>query len=169
MIPSLTWKIRPVILFPLGVTFYHINVFVFTQERQICHNWHFCAYVKNSFYCNQIFLSLNSANSLKSFRKNSIVILYDFCLRVLFMYTIIVIRLMVKWAPKVFEEVPCPACWKSTNQKIYIQDSTSACICLKCVMISYRSDTVNSNTVNSKFHLIRSFCQIFATFLSFHV
>ena len=33
----------------------------------------------------------------------------------------------------------------------------------------YRSDTVNSNTVNSKFHLIRSFFEIFARFLSFHV
>ena len=28
---------------------------------------------------------------------------------------------------------------------------------------------VNSNTVNSKFHLIRSFFGIFARFLSFHV
>ena len=37
------------------------------------------------------------------------------------------------------------------------------------VSIDYRSGTVNSNTVNSKFHLIRSFCQIFARFLSFHV
>ena len=34
---------------------------------------------------------------------------------------------------------------------------------------NYRSDTVNSNTVNSKFHLIRSFFEIFARFLSFHV
>ena len=34
---------------------------------------------------------------------------------------------------------------------------------------SYRSGTVNSNTVNSKFHLIRSFCEIFARFLLFHV
>ena len=33
----------------------------------------------------------------------------------------------------------------------------------------YRSGTVNSNTVNSKFHLIRSFFEIFARFLSFHV
>ena len=32
-----------------------------------------------------------------------------------------------------------------------------------------RSGTLNSNTVNSKFHLIRSFFQIFARFLSFHV
>ena len=33
----------------------------------------------------------------------------------------------------------------------------------------YRSGTVNSNTVNSKFHLIRSFFEIFAKFLPFHV
>ena len=33
----------------------------------------------------------------------------------------------------------------------------------------YRLGTVNSNTVNSKFHLIRSFFEIFARFLSFHV
>ena len=34
---------------------------------------------------------------------------------------------------------------------------------------NYRSGTVNSNTVNLKFHLIQSFCEIFARFLSFHV
>ena len=33
----------------------------------------------------------------------------------------------------------------------------------------YRSGTVNLNTVNSKFHLIRSFFEIFARFLLFHV
>ena len=33
----------------------------------------------------------------------------------------------------------------------------------------YRSGTVNSNMVNSKFHLIRSFFEIFARFLLFHV
>ena len=33
----------------------------------------------------------------------------------------------------------------------------------------YRSGTANWNTVNSKFHLIRSFNQDFARFLSFHV
>ena len=33
----------------------------------------------------------------------------------------------------------------------------------------YGSGTVNSNTVNSKFHLIQSFFEIFATFLLFHV
>ena len=33
----------------------------------------------------------------------------------------------------------------------------------------YRSDTANSNTVNSKFHLIRSLGEDFTRFLSFHV
>ena len=33
----------------------------------------------------------------------------------------------------------------------------------------YRSGTVNSNTVNSKFHLIRSYCDYLARILSFHV
>ena len=33
----------------------------------------------------------------------------------------------------------------------------------------YRLGTFNSNTVNSKFHLIPSFLEIFATFLLFHV
>ena len=33
----------------------------------------------------------------------------------------------------------------------------------------YRSGTLNSNTVNSKFHLIRSFFEILARILSFHV
>ena len=37
------------------------------------------------------------------------------------------------------------------------------------ILFKYRSGTLNSNTVNSKFHLIRSFFQIFARFLSFHV
>ena len=37
------------------------------------------------------------------------------------------------------------------------------------LFVVYRSGTVNSNTVNSKFHFIRSFFEIFATFLLFHV
>ena len=41
--------------------------------------------------------------------------------------------------------------------------------CLVFRKCRYRSGTVNSNTFNSKFHLIRSFFEIFATFLSFHV
>ena len=36
-------------------------------------------------------------------------------------------------------------------------------------LLLYRSGTVNSNTVNSKFHLVRSFFGIFARFLLFHV
>ena len=33
----------------------------------------------------------------------------------------------------------------------------------------YRSGTVNSNTVNLKFHLIQSYCDYLARILSFHV
>ena len=33
----------------------------------------------------------------------------------------------------------------------------------------YRSGMVNSNTINSKFHLIRSYCEYLARILSFHV
>ena len=47
---------------------------------------------------------------------------------------------------------------KLKNQKGDPQDKTQ-----------YRSGTLNSNTVNSKFHLIRSFFQILARILSFHV
>ena len=37
-----------------------------------------------------------------------------------------------------------------------------ACICLVSIfMKKYSSGTVNLNTVNSKFHLIRSYCEIF--------
>ena len=32
---------------------------------------------------------------------------------------------------------------------------------LSDITMQYRSGTVNSNTVNSKFHLIRSYCEIF--------
>ena len=38
-----------------------------------------------------------------------------------------------------------------------------------CRYCGYRWGTVNSNTANSKFDLIRSFFEIFARFLSFHV
>ena len=42
--------------------------------------------------------------------------------------------------------------------------------CQCCLLhVYYRSGTLNSNTVNSKFHLIRSFFQILARILSFHV
>ena len=56
--------------------------------------------------------------------------------------------------------------WK--NHKVNY--STLNFLCRQRSFISiYRSVTVNSNTVNSKFHLIRSFFEIFARFLSFHV
>ena len=42
-------------------------------------------------------------------------------------------------------------------------------IFLKFLKHNYRSEMVNSNMVNSKFHLIQSFFEIFAKFLSFHV
>ena len=38
-----------------------------------------------------------------------------------------------------------------------------------CRIQCYRSGTVNSNTVNSKSHLIQSYCKYLATILSFHV
>ena len=40
---------------------------------------------------------------------------------------------------------------------------------VSCIFFFYRSGTVNSNTVNSKFHLIRSYCEYLATILSFYV
>ena len=46
-----------------------------------------------------------------------------------------------------------------TCDKLYLFDSFDY----------YRSGTVNSNTVNSKFHLIRSYCEYLARILSFHV
>ena len=48
----------------------------------------------------------------------------------------------------------------------YFDNSVSIC---PTSVSYYRSGTFNSNTVNSKFHLIRSFFEIFARFLSFHV
>ena len=42
-------------------------------------------------------------------------------------------------------------------------------ICVYCTFEYYRSATVNSNRVNSKFHLIRSFFEIFDRFLLFNV
>ena len=41
-------------------------------------------------------------------------------------------------------------------------------LCINAVCINYRSGMVNLNTVNSKFHLIRSFFEILARILSFH-
>ena len=55
---------------------------------------------------------------------------------------------------------PCATecfCWQIVKViEIYVQK------------VNYRSGKVNSNTVNSKFHLIWSFFEIFARFLSFH-
>ena len=42
------------------------------------------------------------------------------------------------------------------------------CVTMVKFVSCYRSGTVNSNTVNSKFHLIRSFFEYLARFLSFH-
>ena len=70
-----------------------------------------------------------------------------------------------------------------TNQTFFyliLNEMAKVCITESCtftfdndsqdkIKSSYRSGTVNSNTVNSKFHLIRSFFEIFARFLSFHV
>ena len=36
-------------------------------------------------------------------------------------------------------------------------------------LLQYRSGMVNSNMVNSKFHLIQSYCEYLARILSFHV
>ena len=50
--------------------------------------------------------------------------------------------------------------------------SPSSCIVLFDLNqngLIYRSGMVNSNTVNSKFHLIRSYCENISRFLSFHV
>ena len=48
-------------------------------------------------------------------------------------------------------------------------DRSAGSILIMGITANYRSGTANSNTVNSKFHLIRSFNQDFARFLSFHV
>ena len=47
--------------------------------------------------------------------------------------------------------------WKSLLGRAYLQWNLSPTLCY----LWYRSGTVNSNTVNSKFHLIRSYCEIF--------
>ena len=55
--------------------------------------------------------------------------------------------------------------WRNyINNNVFLR-STS----LNDPSFSYRSGKVNSNTVNSKFHLIQSLFEIFARFLSFHV
>ena len=46
---------------------------------------------------------------------------------------------------------------------IYVSCDERQCMKVKAhkTTVHYRSGTVNSNTVNSKFHLIRSYCEIF--------
>ena len=52
----------------------------------------------------------------------------------------------------------------------YVPYITPLCaLCTPYMPFMYRSGMLNSNTVNLKFHLIRSFFEIFARFLSFHV
>ena len=53
------------------------------------------------------------------------------------------------------------------NDNFVTFDTTSFTI--EMLPFLYRSGTLNSNTVNSKFRLIRSFFEIFARSLSFHV
>ena len=53
-----------------------------------------------------------------------------------------------------------------SSQKFITVDTDFPCLLTE---FKYRSRTVNSNTVNSKFHLIRSLLEILATILSFHV
>ena len=57
----------------------------------------------------------------------------------------------------------------SANNSQYFQIFTKNIRLNAASYLHYRSVTVNSNTVNSKFHLIRRFCEIFARLLSFHV
>ena len=59
-----------------------------------------------------------------------------------------------------------PDCTQTTRTVIGLLDSVQL---LGKGHIVYRSGTVNLNTVNSKFHLIQSFFEIFARFLLFHV
>ena len=51
---------------------------------------------------------------------------------------------------------------RNTGRKRLIWSHSSARFCFKFSgNLNYRSKTVNSNMVNSKFHLIRSYCEIF--------
>ena len=65
------------------------------------------------------------------------------------------------------DPIQCP-------QGLWAKYIDGTCCGFECVdrrefVSSYRSGTVNANTVNSKFHLIRSFFEYLARFLSFHV
>ena len=46
---------------------------------------------------------------------------------------------------------------------------SSPCLVFCRVVSQYNAGTLDSNMVNSKFHLIRSFFEILARILSFHV
>ena len=65
-------------------------------------------------------------------------------------------------------EVDVFAHW-STGDSLTIFKKNTCSVIRMVERLIYRSGTVNPNTVNSKFHLIRSFFEIFARFLSFHV
>ena len=58
----------------------------------------------------------------------------------------------------------CP--WKSDKSIIICIRISWTLIMRKLCWIYYRSGTLNSNTVNSKFHLIRTRCEYLATILS---
>ena len=53
---------------------------------------------------------------------------------------------------------PCTAMWL---QLLRINSSSVHTYICVCFIQNYRSGTVNLNTVNSKFHLIQSYCEIF--------
>ena len=61
----------------------------------------------------------------------------------------------------------------SNEMRIMTNSYANNCHSIVCyfpiLVSSYRLGTVNSNTVNSKFHLIQSFFDFLARFLSSHV
>ena len=61
------------------------------------------------------------------------------------------------------ESFSCTTYHSSTGRERLIRSHSSARFCFELSGNSnYRSDTVNSNTVNSKFHFIRSYYEIFS-------
>ena len=60
-------------------------------------------------------------------------------------------------------------CWDGEDEHCNTSKIVMPKIIESILFYDYRSGTVNSNTVNSKFHLIRSCCEYLARFLSFHV
>ena len=98
------------------------------------------SHLKNSF-AKKVNILLNN---LQSFRKN----------------TMLAQKHMMK----------CGLTYLAVKKCTPITDSIYLCVWRWCgIWCWYRSGTVNSNTVNSKFHLIRSYCKYLATILSFHV